>query len=127
GGKSVAAWFKAGTSAIMGALGDPQNGWIVPNSSATSKFITNLLPSVPGMEEAIRGVNIGGQDGVTIIKTWIDAGCPIPGQAAQPKAAVAVAKVSEVPDLEPTLAARTAVHRKPALHRKQVFGQGAVH
>jgi len=121
--------FKAGSKAIMGALGDPKNGWMVPFSSATSKFITNLLPSVPGMEEAIRGVTIGGQDGVTIIKAWIDAGCPVPGQPARARveALAAAAGAVKVPDLHPTLAGRQATYRKPALHRIQIFGQDAVH
>lgn len=129
GEKSVANWFKAGPLAIMGALGDPKNGWMVPHSSATSKFITNLLPSVPGMEEAIRGVTIGGQDGVTVIKAWIDAGCPVPDQAARARAEMAATSVVKVPDLHPTLAAQQATsrYRKPALHRIQIFGQDAVH
>jgi L-Lysine epsilon oxidase N-terminal/L-lysine epsilon oxidase C-terminal domain/Iron-containing redox enzyme len=127
GGKSVADWFKAGPKAVMGALGDHKNGWMVPFSSATSKFITNLLPGAPTMEEAIRGVPIGGKDGVTVIKDWIDAGCRLPGDSAKPAAEMDLAAVSEVPDLHPTLAAREAVHRKPALHRIQIFGQDAVH
>jgi hypothetical protein len=126
-GKSVADFFKAGAKAIMGVLGDPRNGWIVPYSSGTSKFVTNLLPGAPGMEEAIRGVIIGGQDGVTIIKSWIDAGCPLPGQAAKPRSEVALEAMAEVLDLHPPLAAREAVYRKPALHRIQIFGQDAVH
>jgi len=125
GGKSVADWFRAGARAIMGALGDPNNGWMVPYSSSTSKFITNLLPGAYAMEEAIRGVTIGGQDGVTVIKTWIDAGCPLPGQAPQPRAEVALIRVREVPQL--TVPARRAVHRRPSLYRIQIFGQDAVH
>src|SRR5262249_1109517 len=35
--QSVAAWFKAGAPALMAALSDPENGWIVPYSPATSK------------------------------------------------------------------------------------------
>ena len=128
GGKSVAEWFKAGVKAIMAALGDPKNGWTVPYSSGTSKFITNLLPSAPGMEEAIRSVTIGGQDGVSIIKAWIDAGCQVPGQPARLRTElVAEIAVREVPELRSTLAARGAVRRRPALHRMQIFGQDAVH
>ena len=126
-GKSVADWFRAGPKAIMGTLGDPKNGWIVPFSSATSKFITNLLPGAPGMEETIRGVVIGGKDGVTVIKAWIDAGCRLPGEAARSAAELAPAAIHAVPDLHPSLAAQQAVYRKPALHRIQTFGQDAVH
>jgi hypothetical protein len=126
GQKSVADWFGAGATATMGALGDPQNGWTVPYSSATSKFITNLMPAAPAMEEAIRSVTIDGQDGVTIIKSWIDAGCRLPGQAARLRSEL-IAAVSEVPETYPTLVARAAVRRKPVLHRRQIFGQDAVH
>lgn len=64
GGKCVADWFAAGPDAIMGALGDPANGWVVPGSAATSKFISGLLPSAPAPEDALRGVTIGTQHGV---------------------------------------------------------------
>jgi hypothetical protein len=127
GAKSVADWFRAGPTAIMGALGDPTNGWMVPFSSATSKFITNLLPSVPGMEEAIRGVNIGGKDGVSVLKAWIDDGCRLPGQAAKSHVQVLPAEVREIPHLRPPLIARQAFYKAPALHRVQIFGQDAVH
>jgi hypothetical protein len=127
GGKSVADWFRAGSKAIMDALCDPKNGWMVPYSSATSKFITDLLPSVPGMEEAIRGVAIDGQDGVTIIKNWIDAGCQVPGQPPRHRVELVEAAIAEVPELRPPIAARVPVHRRPALHRMQIFGQDAVH
>ena len=45
--QSVAAWFKAGPKALMAALSSPDNGWIVPYSAATSKFLTsNSRPAV---------------------------------------------------------------------------------
>lgn len=125
GGKSVADWFKAGPAGIMGALGDPKNGWMVPFSSATSKFVTDLLPTVVGMEEAIRGVTVSGKDGISVIKEWIDDGCRLPGQPARPRVEFAAVEVSAVPELHPSRAAQ--VHRKPALHRIQIFGQDAVH
>jgi hypothetical protein len=127
GGKSVADWFKAGPAGIMGALGDPKNGWMVPGSSGTSKFITQLLPTVARMEEAIRAVSIGDKDGVNVIKAWIDDGCRIPGQPARPHAELAAAVVGPVPELHPPRAARGAGFRKPPLHRIQIFGQDAVH
>lgn len=127
-GKSVADWFKAGATEWMGAFGNPQNGWIVPYSSVTSKFITNLLPMAPAMAEAIRGVTIGEQDGLTIVRNWIDAGCPLPGQAARPRSEfAAVSELIEMPELRPSIGADAVKHRKPALHRIQIFGQDAVH
>lgn len=127
GSKSVADWFASGPKAIMEALGDPANGWVIPHSAATSKFITSLLPTVPGMEDAIRGVTIGNQDGVTILKAWIDAGCPLPGQIAAPHVGIAPEGVRNLPMLQPTLTALLAGPRKPPLHRIQIFGQDAVH
>ena len=128
GGKSVADWFAAGPGAIMGALGDPAHGWVVPGSAATSKFITSLLPTAPDMEDAIRGVTIGTQDGVAIVTSWIDAGCPLPGQApARRPAKTAGVAANQVPDLHPALATLLSPSRKPTLHRLQIFGQDAVH
>jgi hypothetical protein len=127
GGKSVADWFAAGPEAIIGALSDPANGWVVPGSAATSKFITALLPSAPGMEDAIRGVTIGTQDGVAIVTAWIDAGCPLPGHAPAKRPAKAAARAVQVPALRPALATLLSGSRKPPLHRLQIFGQDAVH
>jgi hypothetical protein len=69
-----------------------------------------------------------GQDGVTIVKAWIDAGCPLPSQAAQPKIDLALmGAVSEVPDLSASISAWPTTPQEPPLHRKQIFGQDAVH
>jgi hypothetical protein len=127
GGKSVADWFAAGPEAIMAALGNPANGWVVAGSAATSKFITGLLPSAPEMEDAIRRVKIGTQDGVAIITIWIDAGCPLPGHGAPKRSGKVAAHAIQVPALRPALATIFSGSRKPPLHRVQIFGQDAVH
>ncbi len=84
--QSVADWFRAGPQPLMSALSNPGNGWIVPNSAATSKFITDLLPSAPSMSETIRNTQVAGIDGVTVIQDWINAGCPMPGGQQKPLA-----------------------------------------
>lgn len=127
GGKSVADWFKAGPTAIMGALGDPRNGWMVPHSSASSRFLTELLPSLGGMQQAIQEVTVDGKDGISVIKAWIDDGCRIPGQEARPHVEVADLAAIPLPTLHPLGAPQRVIYQKPALHRIQIFGQDAVH
>jgi hypothetical protein len=123
--QSVAAWFRAGPEALMSALSDPENGWVNPGNAGTSRFITELLPSAFTMLDAIKRTTIDGSDGLAVLTQWIDAGCPIPGgRPAVPEGA----------ELFALMQARGApparvhpVRVRPGLHRRQIFGQDAVH
>jgi hypothetical protein len=125
--QSVAAWFKAGARPLMSALSNPDNGWIVPYSAATSKFLTDLLPTAPAMEQAIHSTNVGGIDGLAVITDWINAGCPEPGGEPVPHAAALMAPQAVDQPKVMTITQLRPVPRFPRLHSRQIFGQDAVH
>ncbi len=78
----VAWWFQQPAAALMAALASKENGWVTPGSAATSRFVTELLAESNGMSRALRGPAPGGGTWVDVATEWIDAGCPLPGDAA---------------------------------------------
>lgn len=123
--QSVADWFRAGPEALMAAISDAENGWISPGNASGSRFITDLLPSEFGMLNAIKRTIVDGSDGFTILTQWIDAGCPIPGGRPAAPAAAALRAVAGMGAAPPGRV--YPVRAKPGLHRRQIFGQDAVH
>lgn len=111
----------------MSALSNPDNGWIVPYSAATSKFITDLLSTAPAMEEAIHNTQVSGIDGLAVITDWINAGCPVPGGQPVPHAAALMAPLAFDQPKVMTITQLRPVTGFPRLHSRQIFGQDAVH
>jgi hypothetical protein len=76
---SLHGWFEAGNIALMGALAEPENGWIVPWDSIASPLTSSLLAGNGDMARAFRSVvpNTGGLTCGNVLANWIDAGCPL--------------------------------------------------
>lgn len=79
--------------ALLAALRNPENGWIVPGSDADSPLLTELLAGNGAMAKAFRDLVpervTGGTDGSDnpgpysmkqVLAMWVNAGCPIKGQ-----------------------------------------------
>ena len=76
---SLHEWFAAGNLPLMGALAEPENGWIVPFDSIASPLTSSLLAGNGDMARAFRGVvpDTGGLTCGNVLAKWIDAGCPL--------------------------------------------------
>ena len=76
----VGWWFARPAPALLRALGHPDSGWVVPGSAASSRLVTELLASGNAMARALQEVRprTGGPDGLQVVRSWIDAGCPVP-------------------------------------------------
>jgi hypothetical protein len=94
--KPISWWFghSFGTQedndyALLGALRNPTNGWIVPGDATASPLITQMLSGNGDMALAFRDfvpdrVARNGQKGASVtfkqvLAMWTDAGCPIHG------------------------------------------------
>ena len=94
--KPISWWFSHafGTdddndNALLGALRNPANGWIVPGDATSSPLITQLLAGNGDMARAFRdfvpeqvasnGKNAGSYTFKQVLAMWTDAGCPIRG------------------------------------------------
>jgi hypothetical protein len=109
--------FDEDTSILLAALADRANGVFVKGDSASSPFFTAILPGAPAMAATLNGLAFSGVNGITIIKNWVDAGCP----ASAPKTLV-------VRKPEVTMAKPGAVSRfKALLRRNTIFGIDEVH
>ena len=125
----VAAWFTAPTRVFMSVLSDPANGWIVKGSSASSRFVSELLGSDNPMSRAYSGsgANTGGKTWKQIAIDWIDKGCPLPPQPPQARAMFARA-----PEMVGRRTASRLTLTSPqtlvAAHpRRRILGMGTVH
>jgi hypothetical protein len=125
----VAAWFQAPTSTFMSVLSDPANGWIVKGSAAQSRFITELLGQENAMSRAFAGagLNTGGKTWKQIVAEWIDKGCPLPPQPAQPRAMFARTPDSLGRRTVSRLTLTTSPWQVAAHPRRRVLGMGVVH
>jgi hypothetical protein len=76
---SVHWWFDKGNRALMAALADPENGWIVPFDSIASPIMSSLLAGNGDMASDFRSIvpDTGGMTCGNIFAQWIDAGCPL--------------------------------------------------
>jgi hypothetical protein len=113
--QSIAEWFAVATGsdqgnadALLGALADRENGWIVPGAPSDSPWLVNLLGGNGPMAQAFREVvpDTGGLTFKQVFARWIADGCRIgpPPERALEEAAVAAAP-----------------------RRRRVYGMGKVH
>ena len=77
------------------------------------------------MLDAIKRMTIDGSDGLTVLANWIDAGCPIPGERPAAPEAAALRAIAGMRAAPPGRV--YPVRSRPGLHRRQIFGQDAVH
>ncbi|MFG1265649.1 LodA/GoxA family CTQ-dependent oxidase [Xanthobacter aminoxidans] len=80
---SIAAFFAEGDiPAMMRALRDPANGWIVPGSPADSALVADIARGGRPMGNTLdkRFAAINNRIGRQIIIEWVRAGCPLPGE-----------------------------------------------
>jgi Iron-containing redox enzyme len=81
--RTVAWWFRQPARALMAALAREENGWVTPGSAQDSLFITDLVTGRNAMGRALSApFGAGGGTRADVITAWIDAGCPIPDEAA---------------------------------------------
>jgi hypothetical protein len=120
---SIAEWFDVATGsdrgnadALLGALRDPENGWIVPGAPSDSPWLVSLLGGNGAMAQAFREVvpDTGGRTFKQVFAQWIAEGCPIGGRVAPGFAARA-------------LAATGTSAAAPERRRRRVYGMGKVH
>ena len=96
--QSIAWWFdhdfgtpEQNDDALLSALRNPKNGWILPGDATSSPLVTQLLAGNGAMAQAFRGflpgeIQRGGPVNAQpaaaytfkqVMAIWIDAGCPI--------------------------------------------------
>ena len=143
--KSIAWWFghsfgtqEENDNALLGALRNPVNGWILPGDAASSPLMTQLLAGNGDMAQAFRDFVPAQIAGPTppgpytfkqILAMWIDAGCPIRHIVEASVAARRPTVAKAVPRARATsrpgaAAAEPAPVRKPG-HR--IYGNGRPH
>jgi hypothetical protein len=110
--KPIAWWFghSFGTQedsdyAVLGALRNPVNGWIVPGDATSSPLITQLLAGNGDMARAFRDFvpeqvasdtkTPGPYTFKQVLAMWTDAGCPIRG-AVEPSVTAPQARTARV-------------------------------
>jgi len=98
---SLQEWFAlpndndAGNAALMRALANEENGWIVPFDSIASPLTSSLLAGNGDMAEAFRSElpDGSGRTFGNVLAQWIDAGCLLDEQLALAAAHVPVTRV----------------------------------
>jgi hypothetical protein len=108
---SVAWWFDKPAPALMAALANPANNWVVPGDPESSRLISEIVRGANGMARALAADTPEGVTGASVIEKWIAARCPLPGN--QPA-------VRPITLLSPPQ--RVAAHPSG-----QVHGAGSVH
>jgi hypothetical protein len=113
GDKTLHAWFTGDLVELMRALSKPDNAWVVPWDAENSPLVRDFAAGTNRMAQALdrRFPKLGNQVGRLVIVRWINAGCPIPGEA------VPLSKVRSEP-LAPRRRIGTLV---------EVYGMGYVH
>jgi len=112
-GRPLHEWFAGDLVELMRALGKPDNPWVVPWDAENSPLVRDFAAGGNRMARALdtRFPALGNQVGRLVIVRWINAGCPIPREAAP------VSKIRSEP-LTPRRRVRTLV---------QQFGIGYIH
>jgi hypothetical protein len=112
-GRPLHEWFAGDLIELMHALGKPGNPWVVPWDAENSPLVRDFAAGGNRMAQALdtRLPALGNQVGRLVIVRWINAGCPIPQEAAP------VSRIRSEP-LAPRRRVRTLV---------QQFGIGYVH
>ena len=115
---SVHEWFDMGNRALMAALANPENGWIVPFDSIASPIMSSLLAGNGDMAKDFRTIvpDSGGLTCANVFARWIDDGCRLE-EEVKPMLMVE----------RPRLAAAAARHR---IYRRKdggVWGMGTPH
>jgi hypothetical protein len=114
----------------MSVLSDPANGWIVKNSAANSRFITELLGTDNPMSLAFAGSGgpaTGNKPWKQIAEDWINNGCPLP---PAPQPAHTLLAVSPQHVGRRMLGRLTLTSSEPEVRghpRGRVLGMGVVH
>jgi hypothetical protein len=77
--QSVHWWFDKGNRALMAALRNEDNGWIVPFDSVASPIMASLLAGNGAMATDFRTMvpDSGGLSCGNVLAQWIDQGCPL--------------------------------------------------
>jgi hypothetical protein len=77
--ESLHWWFEQGNRALMSALANPENGWIVPFDSIASPISSSLLAGNGDMAADFRSIvpDSGGATYGNVFAQWIDKGCPL--------------------------------------------------
>lgn len=119
----IAEWFnvatgseQGNTDALLRALRDPENGWIVPGAPSDSPWLVSMLGGNGAMAQAFREVvpDTGGLTFKQVFARWIADGCPVAGQVP-PEFAARVRAVAARPVAT------------PRRRRRRVYGMGKVH
>ena len=115
---SLHEWFEAGNIALMGALAEPENGWIVPWDSIASPLTSSLLAGNGDMARAFRSVvpDTGGLTCGNVLAKWIDEGCPL-----EEKRLLAL---SVAPPAKPKLPIQHRVYQR---RNGKIWGMGTPH
>ncbi|XXY50161.1 LodA/GoxA family CTQ-dependent oxidase [Sorangium sp. So ce269] len=132
--KSLSSWFErpgqpAGelpqkpekvdklTLKLMKVLRDPNNGWVVPWSAGRSALVMQMLSGNGAMSRAFQAMSPDkrGRSYRDVIVTWINRGCPLPGETlVQPEGAPSAAAVPLAAAAAMPLAAAAEPPRRPA-------------
>lgn len=111
-------WFEQGNRALMSALANPENGWIVPFDSIASPISSSLLAGNGDMATDFRSV-VPDSNGATygnVFAQWIDDGCPLEEVHLE-------ALMLRAPRKEP----RQPVHRIYRRPNGKIWGMGTPH
>jgi Iron-containing redox enzyme len=113
--QSVAWWFRQPTAALMQALANKDNGWVVPGDPEASPLVTERLRGEGAMARALAGEAPGGNGAtwIDVVTEWIKQECPIPAVAE--------------PDGVRPLSLLTPPERVAAHPTGRIRGAGSVH
>ena len=117
--ESVHWWFDKGNRALMAALANEENGWIVPFDSVASPIMSSLLAGNGPMASDFRAIvpDTGGKTCGNVLAHWIDLGCPLEEEKM-------VALMAARPARRP---APTVPHRIYRRKDGKVWGMGTPH
>jgi len=116
---SVHWWFDKGNRALMAALANPENGWIVPFDSIASPITSSLLAGNGDMASDFRSIvpDTGGLTCGNVLAQWIDGGCQLEEEAKKPALMLA----------RPPQAAAAVRHRIYRRKDGKIWGMGTPH
>jgi hypothetical protein len=111
-------WFEQGNRALMAALANPDNGWIVPFDSIASPISGSMLAGNGDMAKDFRSIvpDSGGLTCGNVFAQWIDNGCPLDEVKTE---MLLLRKPREAP--------RQPVHRIYRRPNGKVWGMGTPH
>jgi L-Lysine epsilon oxidase N-terminal/L-lysine epsilon oxidase C-terminal domain/Iron-containing redox enzyme len=113
-------WFAQGNRALMSALADPDNGWIVPFDSIASPISSSMLAGNGDMAKDFRSIvpDSGGLTCGNVFAQWIDNGCPL----EEVKVLAAALKLRKPREAPPKPVHR--IYRRP---NGKIWGMGTPH